>query len=67
MLFIGVVISIEAWPVYKIFSVQTLGRHIGLSGWVFIALLIIVLLILNICALFLPMKTGLGRLEQREI
>ncbi len=26
MLFIGMVISLEAWPVYKIFTAQTIGR-----------------------------------------
>ncbi len=67
MLFIGVVISLEAWPVYKIFSVLTLGHSIRISGWFFIAVSIIVVLTVNISALLLPMKIGLERLKQREI
>jgi ABC-2 type transport system permease protein len=67
ILFIGVVISLEAWPVYKIFTAQSLGSHIRISGWVSIALSIIAVMIVNIYALFLPMKIGLARLKQREI
>ncbi|MCK9420719.1 MAG: hypothetical protein M0R70_15275 [Nitrospirae bacterium] len=67
MLFIGVVIALEAWPVYKIFTSQTLGYHIRLSGWVSISGSIIAVLTINILALFLPMKIGLERLKQREI
>jgi ABC-2 type transport system permease protein len=67
MLFIGVVITLEAWPVYKIFAAQNLGRHIGISGWVAISLSVATVLIVNVFALFLPMKIGLERLKQREI
>jgi ABC-2 type transport system permease protein len=67
MLFIGVVITLEAWPVYKIFAAQNLGRHIGISGWVAISLSVATVLIVNVFALFLPMKIGLDRLKQREI
>jgi len=66
MLFIGVVITLEAWPVYKIFTAQSLGYQLTISGWVSIALSIIVVLIVNIYALFLPMKIGLARLKQHE-
>ncbi len=67
MLFIGVVITLEAWPVYKIFTAQIPGYHIRTFGWVSIALSIIVVMIVNIYALFLPMKIGLEHLKQREI
>ena len=67
ILFIGVVISLEAWPVYKIFTAQTLGSHIRISGWVSIALSILAVIVVNFYALFLPMKIGLARLKQREI
>ena len=33
MLFIGAVITLEAWPVFKIFSAQAFGRHISIH-WV---------------------------------
>jgi ABC-2 type transport system permease protein len=67
MLFIGAVITLEAWPVYKIFTAQTLGARITPSGWVAIALSFIAVLVVNILALVLPMKIGLRRLSQREI
>jgi ABC-2 type transport system permease protein len=67
MLFIGVVIILEAWPAYRIFTAQTFGGHISLSGWVLIAFSCILVLAVNILALFLPMNRGLKRLQQREI
>ena len=33
MIFIGVVVTLEAWPVYRIFTAQTMGKHISPSGW----------------------------------
>jgi ABC-2 type transport system permease protein len=67
MLFICVVIVLEAWPVYRIFTAQTFGGHISLPGWAIIATSFIMVAIVNILALFLPMKIGLNRLKQREI
>lgn len=67
MLFIGVVITIEAWPVYKIFSAEIMGHTITGTGWLFIAISLIGVVFVNILALFLPMKIGLDRLKQREI
>ncbi|HUL00380.1 MAG TPA: hypothetical protein VLX29_05925, partial [Nitrospirota bacterium] len=67
MLFIGVLITLEAWPVYRIVTAQTLGRHIPLSGWTSIALSCISVLAVSILALVLPMKIGLTRLKNREI
>lgn len=67
MLFIGVVIVLEAWPVYRIFTAQTFGGHISLPGWAIIATSFIMVAVVNILALFLPMKIGLNRLNQREI
>lgn len=67
MLFIGVVIILEAWPAYRIFTAQIFGGHISLSGWVLIAVSFILVMAVNILALFLPMNIGLKRLTQREI
>ncbi len=67
ILFIGAVITLEAWPVYKIFSAQTMGHQISETGWFFITLSFVTVLVVNILALFLPMKLGLERLKQREI
>ncbi len=67
MLFIGVVIILEAWPAYRIFTAQTFGGYISLSGWVLIAVSFILVLAVNVLALFLPMNRGLKRLKQRAI
>ncbi len=58
MLFIGIVIIFEAWPVYKIFMTQTTGRGISLSGWLWIAGSFAIVLIVNILALIIPLKRG---------
>jgi len=67
MLFIGIVISLEAWPVYKIFTAQIFDHPITISGWISISISIIAVLAVNSIALFLSMKMGLKRLKQREI
>jgi ABC-2 type transport system permease protein len=67
MLFIGTVITLEAWPVFRIFSVQTFGSHISVAGWISISFYFLLVIAVNILALFLPMKTGLKRLLEREV
>jgi ABC-2 type transport system permease protein len=67
MLFIGVVIVLEAWPVYRIFTVQTFGGRISLSGWAGIATSFIMVVVVNILALFFPMTIGMKRLKQGEV
>ncbi|HEY6010290.1 MAG TPA: hypothetical protein VIX18_02375, partial [Nitrospirota bacterium] len=66
MVFIGTVVLLEAWPVYKIFTAQTLGSRITPAGWASIALSFIAVVCVNGAALFIPMKTGLKRLRQME-
>lgn|SRR5574341_47171 len=67
MIFIGVVITLEAWPVYRIFMAQTAGSAIPASGWARIVLSFAMVLVINALALFLPLKIGLKRLSEREI
>jgi ABC-2 type transport system permease protein len=67
MLFIGVVITFEAWPVYRIFIAQTMGSRITNSGWIAIAGSFAVVLAVNIMAVVLPMKIGYDRLSNRGI
>jgi ABC-2 type transport system permease protein len=67
MLFIGAVITLEAWPVYRIFSAQTMGGCITPAVWLSITLSFLVVLAVNVLALILPMKIGVKRLLQREI
>ena len=67
MLFIGAVISLEAWPVYRIFLAQSLGTSMGPAKWVWIALTFLLVIALIVLAVILPMKIGLKRLLDREI
>jgi len=67
MVFIGVVITLEAWPVYRIFMAQNLRSPISASGWIWISICFLLVIGINVLALLIPMKTGLKRLEQREI
>jgi ABC-2 type transport system permease protein len=67
MLFIGLVITLEAWPVYKIFSAQSMGNRITPSAWLSITLSFTAVLVANVLSVILPMKIGLKRLENREV
>jgi ABC-2 type transport system permease protein len=67
MLYIGLVIMFEAWPVYRIFMAQTLGSRITPVGWSTIILSLVGVIVINVLALILPLKIGLKRLKQREI
>lgn len=67
MLFIGAVITLEAWPVYRIFLAQSLGTGMGPAKWAWIALTLLLVIALIVLAVILPMKIGLKRLLDREI
>lgn len=67
MVFIGAVVTLEAWPVYRIFMAQTAGSALPRSGLIGIAASFGMVLVLNVLAVILPMRIGLARLEEREI
>jgi ABC-2 type transport system permease protein len=67
MLFIGAVIVLEAWPVYRIFTRQVLGGYITAYGWAWIIVSFILVIGLNGAAIMAPMKIGLKRLNEREV
>jgi ABC-2 type transport system permease protein len=67
MLFIGAVIILEAWPVYRIFMAKSLGSRVSLLGWTAIVLSFLLVMALNVLAVIVPMKAGLNRLRVREI
>jgi ABC-2 type transport system permease protein len=67
MLFIGIVILLEAWPVYRIFMAQTMGSRITVMGWIEIIASFLAVLTVNILAIILPLKIGYKRLLQREV
>lgn len=67
MLFIGAVVVFEAWPVYRIFTAQTLGNRISAGGWGWIWASFSIVLLINAAAVIMPLSLGLNRLKQREI
>jgi ABC-2 type transport system permease protein len=67
MLFIGTVITLEAWPVYRIFTAVSFGRSIAPSGWAMIAGSFVLVLAINVLAMVLPIKIGANRLKNREV
>jgi hypothetical protein len=67
MLFIGALISLEAWPVYRLIVVQTAGGTPGLQTMVSMALSFLLVVALNVLVLFVPIRVGLKRLLAREI
>ncbi|MEK6744011.1 MAG: hypothetical protein AABZ15_10385 [Nitrospirota bacterium] len=67
MLFIGTVITLEAWPVYRIFLAQSMGTSMGPAKGAWIALTFLLVIALVVLAVILPMKIGLKRLLDREI
>lgn len=67
MLFIGGVITLEAWPMYRIFLSQSMGFSMGPAKWAWVAASFLLVIALIVLAVILPMKIGLKRLLDREI
>jgi ABC-2 type transport system permease protein len=67
MLFIGAIITLEAWPVYRIFLARSLGAGMGPAKWAWIVFAFLLVISLIVLAVILPMKIGLKRLLDREI
>ncbi|HTG01666.1 MAG TPA: hypothetical protein VK654_13885 [Nitrospirota bacterium] len=67
MLFIGTVITFEAWPVYRIFISKTIGAHISTKGWMLICLSFSFVVFVNVAMVLLPMNIGFKRLFRREV
>jgi ABC-2 type transport system permease protein len=65
-IFIGIVIVLEAGPVYILFMADLRGNAVSAMQWVFIITSFCAVLIINIVAVFKPMKMGLQALEEYE-
>ena len=66
MIFIGLIVILEAWPVYLIFMSQITHRPLALSQWIAIWLSFFAVGVINILAVFLPMKIGVMKLSEME-
>ncbi len=65
--FIGIVIVIEAGPVYNLFMAGFQERTLSLFEWAWIVGSFMIAFILSICAIILPMKFGEKRLSKISI
>jgi len=67
LIFIGTVVTLEAWPIYRIFVTISMSAHMSLAKWAWVILSFLLVIIVNVLAVVLPMKIGLKRLLDREI
>ena len=67
LLFIGTVVTLEAWPVYRVFLSQSVGAGMGPARGAGVALAFLAVILVSVLAVILPIKTGLKRLLDREI
>jgi ABC-2 type transport system permease protein len=65
--YIGLVILIEAGPVYNLVMADIRNKVISLSAWIWIFGSFILILILSVLAIFLPMRFGERRLSALRI
>ncbi len=65
-IFIGSVIVLEAGPVYVLFMSNVRGNPITVSQWIFIIMSFTAAFIINMVAIFMPMKMGLKVLSEYE-
>lgn len=66
MIFIGLIVVLEAWPVYMIFMSRIRNCPIYLWQWMAIGISFLAVGIINILAVFLPMKIGHMKLSEME-
>jgi ABC-2 type transport system permease protein len=67
MLFIGAVITLEGWPIYRLIMAHTAGARFSSRMVTGIVLPLLAVLALNVLAVVLPIRIGLKRLLAREI
>ena len=65
-LYIGLIIILEAGPVYLLFMAQVRGDPLSPLDWVFVAASFVAVVGISLLAVFKPMKKGLAQLEKME-
>ncbi len=64
--FLGIVILLEAGPVYILFMADMKGRNITSLEWIFIFFSFVLVLFIMIISTYLPMRMGVKSLEEFE-
>lgn len=67
MVFIGITIVLEAWPVYIFFWAKFIGRALRPKEILIIVISFFAVILINFLVFYLPMRIGLKKLEEREI
>jgi ABC-2 type transport system permease protein len=65
--FIGLVVMLEAGPVYSIFMTGIRGTHLGALQWIWLVGSFFLVLILCLAAVVIPMRMGEKKISQDEI
>jgi len=65
-LFIAAVIVLEAWPVYVLFMSDFNGTQVPMAQCFIIVISFFLVFVINILAIFIPMKAGLKALQRFE-
>lgn len=64
--YIGLVILLEAWPVYRLFLSQSMGHKITSTVWLKIYASFLAAMLVNFLAITLPLRIGTTRLSEKE-
>jgi ABC-2 type transport system permease protein len=64
--FLGLVILLEAVPVYMLFMADVRGRNITILELIFISFSFVLVLIIMIVSTYIPMRMGVKALEEYE-
>ena len=65
-IFIGIIIILEAGPVYIVFMSEVNGKTVSAYQWVWIIASFLTVVLINSVAIFKPMKMGLKALREHE-
>jgi ABC-2 type transport system permease protein len=66
MSFIALVVVLEAGPVYTLFMAQVRRHPLGAAQWLYIGGSLALVALVNVAAVWLPMRYGLRRLAAYE-
>ena len=65
--FIGLVIVLEAGPVYNVFMTGIRGAHLTVFQWIWLVGSFAIVLILCVAAVLIPMRLGEKKISQEEV
>ena len=66
-IFIAIIVILEAGPVYIVFMSEIDGNTVSAFQWVLIVASFVMVVLINILAIFKPMKMGLMALREHEL